>query len=108
MIFPVASGQAWNGNAYNSLGEQDYQYGNVNVPYSVNGLNFDSTATVLQDDIVPDSNLVQVRIEEEMFAKHVGLIYKRYRNVGKLPDPAYPDSVLGGVDYTYKIISFGN
>ena len=72
LIFPVASGQAWNGNAYNSLGEQDYQYGNVNVPYSVNGLNFDSTATVLQDDIVPDSNLVQVRIEEEMFAKHVG------------------------------------
>ena len=105
LVFPVVGGQTWNGNAYNTLGEQDYQYGNVNVPYTINGLSFDSTLNVIQDY---DSNLVSVQIESEMFAKHVGLIYKRYRNVDKFPDPQYPDSVLGGVDYTYTIVAFGN
>lgn len=105
LVFPVTGNQTWNGNAYNTLGEQDYQYSNVNVPYTINGLSFDSTVNVIQGN---DSNLVAVQNESEMYAKHVGLIYKRFRNVEKLPDTSRVDSVLGGVDYTYKIISFGN
>jgi hypothetical protein len=105
LIFPVTSTQSWNGNAYNTLGEMDYQYGNVNVPYALNGLSFDSTLNVIQDN---DSNLVSVQNESEMYAKHVGLIYKRFRNVGKFPSMQYPDSVIGGVDYSYTIVAFGN
>lgn len=105
LVFPVVSGQTWNGNAYNTLGEQDYQYGNVNVPYSLSGLSFDSTLNVIQDY---DSNLIRVINESEMYAKHVGLIYKRFRNVGKLPDTSLVNSIIGGVDYTYRIVSYGN
>ena len=105
LIFPVADGQTWNGNAYNTLGQQDYKYDNVFAPYSINGLSFDSTVTVIQDK---DTNMVTVKDESEIYAKNVGMIYKKYRYVGKFPSPLYPDSVIGGVDYTYKIISFGN
>ena len=83
----------------------DYQYNNAFQPYTINGLSFDSTVNVIQDN---DSNLVYVINESEMYAKNVGMIYKRFRSVGKFPSISYPDSVIGGVDYTYKIISYGN
>jgi hypothetical protein len=107
LIFPIADGQTWNGNAFNTLGEQEYKYDNVFAPYTINGLSFDSTVTVLQDDIVPDTNLIDVKIEKEIFAKNVGMIYKRYRNV-HYPNTAFSPDTISGVDYTYKIISFGN
>ncbi|MGD0711475.1 MAG: hypothetical protein ABR968_09895 [Bacteroidales bacterium] len=105
LVFPVTGSQTWNGNAYNTFEAQDYQYANVNVPYTINGLSFDSTVTVIQDTVF---NLIEDLNEYEIYAKHVGLIYKRYRNVGLFPDINHPDSIIGGVDYSYKIISFGN
>lgn len=104
LIIPVVHGQSWNGNALNILGEQDYEFDNVNEPYTVDGVTYDSTVTVIQNI---DSNLIFVKKQFEVYAKNVGLIYRRYRDIQKYPNPLH-DSIVSGVDYSYKIISFSN
>jgi hypothetical protein len=100
LIFPVKKGKIWNGNAYNILGEQEYEFDNVDEPYTVNGTTYDSTVTVIQK-IEP--NMIHTDYQVEIFAKHIGLIYKKYKSV----DISSGD-ITKGVDYTYTIISYGN
>lgn len=73
LIFPVSVNATWNGNAFNTLGEMDYQYTAIDVPSSVNNVNFDSTLTVLQDSNI---NLIQHQFYLEKYARNVGVIYK--------------------------------
>lgn len=103
LVFPVREDQVWNGNAKNTLGEQEYKYEKIFEPFTVNGISFDSTVTVIN---CKDSNLIFVKIQFEVYAKNVGLIYKKYRDVKKFPDAAN-DSVISGVDYSYRIIGYG-
>jgi hypothetical protein len=104
LVFPVNSSQIWNGNALNSQGEMDYEYDNIFQPFTVNGVTYDSTVTVIQNI---DSNLIYVKYMVEVYAKNIGLIYRRFKDVEKQPDPQH-DSITSGIDYTYRIISFGN
>ena len=104
MIFPITNGVSWNGNGFNTLGEQDYQYSNIYKPYTVNGITFDSTVTVIQN--IDTLNLINNKYQVEVFANHIGLIYKRFKNVNLLPP--FNDSIVSGVDYSMKIIAYGN
>ena len=101
LVFPVRSGKTWNGNTCNTLNEQEYEFDDVDKPYSVNGLSFDSTVTVIQK---VESNMIHEDFQVEVFAKNVGLIYKRYKSVDKSTN----GSITKGVDYTYTIISYGD
>ncbi len=101
MVFPPRLGQTWNGNAYNILPEQNYRITEAHKPYLISpSLTFDSTVTVLQQDFF---TLISEDLQEEKYAKHIGLVYKRYRSVTKQPD----GSIIGGVDYSYRISEFG-
>jgi hypothetical protein len=104
LIFPISDEQEWNGNAFNSLGEQNYKYTNIFQPFTVNGITFDSTVTVIQ---AKDSSGLTVNNQIEVFAKNVGLIYKYYKSVG-LDFPVFPTLIDSGKIYTYKIINYGN
>lgn len=73
MISPLAEKSQWNANLYNNLGEDMYELRNVNKPYIVKNLNFDHTATVIQQN---DSTLVGQDKRVEIYAEGVGLIYK--------------------------------
>lgn len=103
LIFPIIENKTWNGNAFNTLGAHDYEYDNIFEPYTVNGLTFNSTVTVIQYD---DTNGIFVKNQVEVYAKNVGLIYRKFRDVGK--NIYYPDSTVSGIDYTYRIITYGN
>lgn len=108
LIFPVRKGKTWNGNAMNSLDPEEYKFGDVHVPASVNGLSFDSTATVIQK---ADSNLIEKKYMTEMYAKNVGLVYKHFEDVA-VQDTAidfsrpFEERVNTGVKYIYRINSY--
>jgi hypothetical protein len=104
LIFPIVDGQEWNGNSYNTKGDQEYKYTNVFKPYTVNGITFDSTVTVIQ---AKDSGLLEIHNQMEVYAKNVGLIYKRYKSV-RMDFPVHPTVIDSGKVYSYKIISYGN
>ena len=75
LIFPIKFGAYWDGNAYNSFVEWEYEYDSINEPYMINGISFDSTLKVVQRDV-----LTAVEYEDchEIYAKHVGMIYKKF------------------------------
>lgn len=101
MVFPPRLGQTWNGNAYNTLPSQNYRITEAHKPYLISPtLTFDSTVTVLQNDFF---TLISEDLQEEKYAKHIGLVFKRYRSLTKRPD----GSIIGGVDYSYRISEFG-
>ncbi|NTW33300.1 MAG: hypothetical protein HGB12_11880 [Bacteroidetes bacterium] len=102
--FPINEGEIWNGNVFNNLDELNYKYENVYELYTVNGVTYNPTVTVIQkmvNYLTEESNMTEV------YAKNIGLIYKKFKDVKKYPAPGL-DSIIGGVDYTYKIISYGN
>jgi len=75
MVFPVRDNQFWDLNILNPERSLEVTYREVHVPWSTEGLSFDSTALVRQ---TVSPNLVDTIIHEERYAKHVGLVYKRW------------------------------
>ncbi|MFM1877010.1 MAG: hypothetical protein RL266_2747 [Bacteroidota bacterium] len=105
--FPIKEGKIWDGNSKNtwqSIQEfyrqttipevWDYTYMNVHQPYTVNGLTFDSTVTVLQMDRPAIFGLSM--FSQEVYAKNVGLIHKQieiYNIQQNATNPTEKDSV---------------
>ncbi len=108
LIFPVRKGRTWNGNAMNNDDEQEYKYLDVHVASTINGISFDSTATVQQQ---ADSNLIEKKFKTETYAKNIGLVFKRYEDVA-VQDTAidfnkpFDERINTGVKYYYRINSY--
>src|ERR1051326_1466942 len=98
LVFPVKKGKTWNGNAFNTFGSQEYEIIAADVPQAINNFNFDSVATVKQNENI---NVIENIYAEEKFARNLGLIYKQndslYFGAG--------DTV--GYKVRQKIISYG-
>lgn len=108
LTFPVEINHKWNGNAFNSIGKYEYEYKSVDAQKTVNGHTFDSTLIVNQ---ILDSNLIEKKYQVEMYAKNIGMIYKRFvdvqdKSISIEPKPL-SERIDQGSDYTYRIIAFG-
>jgi hypothetical protein len=73
LIFPPRTTSLWNTNATNTTRAFELTYEEVDVPWSVNGMTFDSTVLVVG---TYESNLINTKIYKERYAKHVGLVYR--------------------------------
>jgi len=78
ITFPIKEGLKWNGNAYNSLGNDSYEMKKVNQSFQINGQKFDNSITVVQQN---DSTLVDLKRRMEVYSKGIGLIYQEKINV---------------------------
>ncbi|MBS1937601.1 MAG: hypothetical protein JSS84_07295 [Bacteroidetes bacterium] len=74
LVFPPRTGQYWNTNALNTGRPYELTYAEVDVPWSVNGMNFDSTILVKTTYF---NNAVVTNTYWERYAKHVGLVYRQ-------------------------------
>lgn len=78
LTFPPRFGDRWDGNAYNMQLEWEYIYTVVDQPGSFGGFGFDSICTVLQRE---NHNLVEYEQAVEVYAKGVGMVYKRFKDL---------------------------
>ena len=69
--FPLTQWEFWDGNLFNSSGEQLYEVQNVDQFEVFNELEFDSTALIVKRNV---TNSLITDQEGEFHAKHVGLI----------------------------------
>jgi hypothetical protein len=108
LTFPVRIGRAWDINVYNTVPELSVAYTEVDVPWAVNGLSFDSVAHVMQT--VPANQVIR-RDFEERYAKGVGMIYKRHveTNTQTVFQPNQPPVVqVTGFRMSMVVVDFGN
>lgn len=101
LVFPVRSSLQWNSNALNSLDSRTVAYSKVHEVFSTDSMQFDSTITV--ENIDP-TNLVSEYRNTEVFAKNVGMIYKKFVDV-KYIVPT--NQIKSGVVFTMKAIEIG-
>ena len=104
ITFPIKEGIKWNGNMFNSLGNDTYEMKKVNQAFQTNGQKFGNSLTVIQQN---DSTLVDLKRRTEVYAEGIGLVYQEKINV------SYCNSVdclgKGKIDFGKKhILKFKN
>lgn len=100
LIFPPRTGQYWNTNATNTGPDYELTYEEVDVPWSINGLSFDSTLLV---KTTYPNNAVISRTYYERYAKHVGLVYRQVDST----NTQYVDGVASVKGTWYKQVVTG-
>ena len=92
---PIRQDFSWKGNSYidtytndpdvRYLEDWDYIYDSVNVPITVNAINFDSSIKVFerdeflgQDPSIPGTQYAEKNYSVEKYARGIGLIYREF------------------------------
>lgn len=101
LVFPISVGVTWNGNAYNTLTPRTYEYISVGTSEIFNGITFDETVRVQEDD--EPANLLNDFYAEEKYAKNVGCYY---RYISDLEFNFISGDTVEGYIYTEKLTSF--
>lgn len=108
LVFPIEEDKAWNGNAYNTLGEQNYLYTAINTFRTIGNIRFDSTLFVEQ---VNTENLIEKKYYVEIYAKNAGMIYKEIIDVHSgniIAGVPLMERISSGVEYKMTINSYGS
>ena len=71
---PAKKNVEWDGNLYNTLGEDFYLIEDAKTPYELNGTTFDDCVIINQND--NEDYVVSLDQRKEVYAKQTGLIYK--------------------------------
>ncbi len=100
LSFPISNEAVWNANAYNADNANNVFYGLMHQRYQINTFSFDSAVSVKN---TPRINSTTERVFEEVYAKHVGLVYKNHVHVDKSPGP-----VLRGFKIKYRLYKHGS
>lgn len=106
--FPVSDRLRWDGNQYNTAGEDAYELRNSGQPYRVWDKQFPDTVTVLAQQ---DSTLVSQDTRIEVYARQVGLIYKervQLQFCSSSPACIGTTQIDYGIRQVYRIHSFGS
>lgn len=74
--FPVFTNISWNGNQFNTLGEKEFYYSNIDTTVTVQGNTFENCVVVVQENV---DGLIRKSLVYEVYAPGVGLI-KKYIN----------------------------
>lgn len=77
--FPVSEGIKWNGNLYNILDAQEYEYTHVDTTVTVRGISFANCVVVTQKD--NQEGLIRKEFAYEIYAPEIGRIKKYDRTL---------------------------
>jgi hypothetical protein len=102
LYFPIQADFSWNANRFNNQDSIYYHYRNVHKSISLNGLLFDSTVIVEQENYF---TLVDLKRKKETYAKGIGLISKYYKDLRIKNFDSM--KVQKGEEWYFTIKSFG-
>lgn len=99
LVFPVALNYYWNGNEFNNLDYQEFEYSILGFDFNIFNKIFPNSLKVRMDSTV---NSVQNHIKHEIFCKDKGLIYyeSSYFDV--------PANDTIGIRFTKSLIRFSH
>lgn len=105
--FPATINKEWNGNAMNSLEEDSYLIESVGKPYELTtNISFDDALVINQQD---ELNALKRDQREEVYARNVGLIYKKSDVLNYCDDASCfgQQIIKDGVEYVQVLNEYG-
>jgi len=78
LVFAPTIQKEWNPNAYNIFPAQNWYYDAIHDEKVIGNFTFDSTLVVKEAD---EHNLVRHELQFDVYAKHVGLVRKYYKDL---------------------------
>lgn len=76
LIFPVAVGADWDGNAFNSLNEEEFEVVSYNADTAIKELN---GLSVVRVNHYNEANIIEEKASYERYAKGVGMVNKFFK-----------------------------
>jgi hypothetical protein len=106
LMFPVKDNLAWNGNEYNNLGEDLYSFTSVDEPIEFEGVTWENTLTIEQEN--NDDPIVFFDQREEIYAKNTGLLKQSLKqlNYCTTEDCIGQQKIKSGRIYLQKLVSY--
>ncbi|HEY0743082.1 MAG TPA: hypothetical protein VGD40_16555 [Chryseosolibacter sp.] len=106
LMFPVREQLTWNGNEYNTLGEDEYVFHTVDLTEPINGMTFDHTIRVEQEN--NGDFIVFLDERDEVYAKGVGLVKRSLRqlNYCSTEDCIGQQKIKSGRVYAQVLLSY--
>jgi hypothetical protein len=107
IIFPPSPGTRWNGNVFNTLGDDEYELKDPDRPAEVNGMTFEKTLTVEQEQ---NEDLIVFNDQRsEIYARDVGLIYRDIRQLSYCTEDAClgQQKIDNGIEIKLRIKEYG-
>lgn len=107
LIFPIQQGTVWNGNAFNTLGNWDYNYDYIDKKETFGAKGFDKVLKVEQKEFV---SLISLQRYTEKYAKGVGLVYREITDITSnnvVSGVPIENRIETGVIYKQTIIDYG-
>ncbi|MBL4715359.1 MAG: hypothetical protein JKX95_01900 [Bacteroidia bacterium] len=113
LAFPLSESNSWEGNSFfNSSGDDlecygdwDFEYSNIHKRIDSLKKSFDSTVTILQVD---DKPLTNKDYSIEIYAKDVGMVYKKHICLEKGGDISPSAPYIKGFIYKMTVDTFSN
>lgn len=102
LVFAPTIDKTWNANAFNTFSALECYYTNIHEPNSFNGINFNNTLTVEQEDFF---SLIDHRRKFEIYAKGVGLVKKFYKHHEIMNFDTL--DIRKGNEIHYNLVEFG-
>jgi hypothetical protein len=106
-VFPVHEEKKWDGNAFNINDEELYSYKDTYQPFSLGDATFNSTITVIHQNIM--DTIVMTDIRNEIYAENIGLIYKESIILHYCTDNECLGQMIieQGSDFRLELIGYG-
>ncbi|PLX00268.1 MAG: hypothetical protein C0594_15875, partial [Marinilabiliales bacterium] len=104
LVFPVEEGKRWNGNAYNTLEEEEYEITGVDTE-TVGNTEYENVASVLQAD---EESLIHKKYKIEKYAAGTGLLYLEQIDIETsiIDTTSIFDRIERGIIYKQTLESF--
>jgi hypothetical protein len=105
IIFPADRGSLWDGNALNNQEKDTYAITKSGEAYSVNGLSFERSAMVEQED--NDDPIVFTDLRTEIYGQGAGLVSKETTQLHYCTRQVCDRIIESGVVLKQKIKEYG-
>ncbi|MCA6078894.1 hypothetical protein [Fulvivirga sedimenti] len=105
---PARNELMWNGNALNSMQEDNYVLTGLDLPYSLPDQSAIPSMTVIQEEF-DDLVIGERDIRREIYGRNVGLLKREIISLALCPIGECPNEevIEGGFEYTETIRSYG-
>jgi hypothetical protein len=104
MVFRPEVSKEWDLNALNPESALEMTFEEIDKPALLNGFNFDSTLVV---NTTYTNNLVDTIINMERFAKHIGVVEKKWVETNSQYDSPSQSWQTTGFRVNYRLLGYG-